>query len=337
MVDFKSGWNSQIRPRRLRRTEALRRMVRETHLDVEKLIAPLFVVEGEGIREAIPSMPGQYRLSVDELLKEVRRHTELGISSFALFPAISDDLKDSTGSEGWNPNGLFPTAIRSVKDEFPNTLVFSDVALDPYSSDGHDGLVGGGVILNDETLDLLTRLAITQADAGADFIAPSDMMDGRVGVLRKALDEAGHSDVGILSYTAKYASALYGPFRDALDSAPRLRDDIPADKQTYQMDPANAREAEREADLDISEGADMVMVKPAGMYLDVIHRLKQRSNVPVAAYQVSGEYSMIHAAAEKGYLGLQEIALESLIAIRRAGADVILTYFAADIAHWLKS
>lgn len=335
MTNVKTGWNPQIRPRRLRRTEALRRMVRETRLEVSSLIAPLFVVEGAGVRESIASMPGQYRLSVDELLREVETHVKLGVSSFAIFPAISDHLKNSEGTEGWNPEGLFPSAIRAVKEAFPETLVFSDVALDPYSSDGHDGVVREGEIVNDETLALLTRLAVTQAAAGADFVAPSDMMDGRVGVLRRALDDAGFAHVGILSYTAKYASALYGPFRDALDSAPRQREDIPKDKQSYQMDPANALEAERETDLDIAEGADMVMVKPAGMYLDVIRRVKQRSSVPVAAYQVSGEYAMIHAAAERGYLDLQSIALESLLAIRRAGADVLLTYFAADVARWL--
>lgn len=330
-------WNTYHRPRRLRRTDALRRMVRETRLTVDNLLAPLFLVEGSGVREAIPSMPGQFRMSVDELVKQVKVLHRLGIPGVALFPAISEDLKNPTGTEGLNPDGLFPRAISAVKQACPEMMVVSDVALDPYSSDGHDGIVSGGVVLNDETLDVLAQMAVVQAEAGADIIAPSDMMDGRVGVLRSALDQAGFQHVAILSYTAKYASALYGPFRDALDSAPRQRDDIPKDKQTYQMDPANAHEALREAELDQQEGADLIMVKPAGMYLDVIHRLKENASVPVAAYQVSGEYSMIQAAAKSGYLDLESVALESLIAIRRAGADLILTYFAGEAAGWLAS
>tara|TARA_B100000609_G_scaffold199469_1_gene203185 strand:- start:4216 stop:5154 length:939 start_codon:yes stop_codon:yes gene_type:complete len=310
-------------------------MVRETRLSVDNLIAPLFLVEGEGVREAIHSMPGQYRMSIDTLLEEVGRLSALRIPGVALFPAIHDEVKDEVGTEGLNAEGLFPRAIRAVKEAYPDMLVVSDVALDPYSSDGHDGVVRDGVVVNDETLGILAQMAVVQAEAGADIVAPSDMMDGRVGVLRDALDEAGFTDVSILSYTAKYASALYGPFRDALDSAPRKREGIPEDKRTYQMDPCNVREALRETALDLDEGADMVMVKPAGMYLDVIRRVREVSDVPVAAYQVSGEYAMLHAAGQAGYLDLEAVAMESLIAIRRAGADIILTYFAADVAEWL--
>ncbi len=331
------AWNTFHRPRRLRRVDAIRRMVRETRLSVDNLIAPLFLVEGEGIKDPIGAMPGQFRMSIDTLVEHAADLADLGIPGVALFPAVPDDLKDTVGTEGLNPEGLFPRAIRALKTSLPGLLVVSDVALDPYSSDGHDGVVEDGVVLNDQTLDILGKMAVVQAQAGADIVAPSDMMDGRVGFLRHALDEAGFAHIAILSYTAKYASALYGPFRDALDSAPRKREGIPEDKQTYQMDPANAMEALREASLDQLEGADMIMVKPAGMYLDVIRRLKDIAEVPVAAYQVSGEYSMIHAAAEKGYLSLDAIAMESLIAIRRAGADIILTYFAADVARRLRS
>ncbi|ACY47703.1 porphobilinogen synthase [Rhodothermus marinus] len=324
------------RPRRLRRTEAIRRMVRETRLSVDQLVAPLFVVEGHGVRQEVPSMPGQYRLSIDELVREARELHALGIPAVALFPALDESLKTPDGREAFNPDGLYPRAIRAVKEAVPELLVITDVALDPYSSDGHDGIVRDGRILNDETVEILARMAVVQAQAGADIVAPSDMMDGRVGAIRRALDEAGFTEVAILSYTAKYASAFYGPFRDALDSAPRHRPGVPPDKKTYQMDPANAREALRELRLDLEEGADMVMVKPALPYLDVIYRVKQASDVPVAAYHVSGEYAMLKAAALNGWLDEKAAVLEALTAICRAGADVILTYFAKQVAQWLQ-
>jgi len=324
------------RPRRLRRTEAIRRMVRETRLSVDQLVAPLFVVEGHGVRQEVPSMPGQYRLSIDELVREARELHALGIPAVALFPALDESLKTPDGREALNPDGLYPRAIRAVKEAVPELLVITDVALDPYSSDGHDGIVRDGRILNDETVEILARMAVVQAQAGADIVAPSDMMDGRVGAIRQALDEAGFTEVAILSYTAKYASAFYGPFRDALDSAPRHRPGVPPDKKTYQMDPANAREALRELRLDLEEGADMVMVKPALPYLDVIYRVKQAADVPVAAYHVSGEYAMLKAAALNGWLDEKAAVLEALTAIARAGADVILTYFAKQVAQWLQ-
>lgn len=280
-------------------------------------------------------MPGQYRFSVDELVRKAEDLVRLDIPAIALFPAIDDALKDRTGTEALNPDGLLPRAVRSLKEAAPQLLVISDVALDPYSSDGHDGIVKDGKILNDESLEVLAQMAVVQAEAGADIIAPSDMMDGRVAALRDALDDAGFSDRAILSYTAKYASAFYGPFRDALDSAPRRREDIPPDKKTYQMDPANAREAMREVMLDLDEGADMVMVKPALPYLDVIYRLAEVADVPVAAYNVSGEYAMLTAAAQNGWLDRRDAVMESLVAIRRAGADIILTYFAEEAARWL--
>ena len=323
------------RPRRLRRSATIRRMARETRLSVDHLIMPLFVIDGEDRREAIGAMPGQFRFSIDRLVEEAHAVHALGIPAVALFPALADESKDAQGSEGINPYGLFPRAIRAVKQAVPDLVVVSDVALDPYSSDGHDGIVRDGRIANDETLDVLARMAVIQAEAGADVIAPSDMMDGRVGAIRTALDAAGHTDTAILSYAAKYASAFYGPFRAALDSAPRQKEGVPTDKRTYQMDPANAREALREVALDLDEGADMVMVKPALAYLDVIHRVREAVDVPVAAYHVSGEYAMLHAAAERGWVDLRAAALEATTAIRRAGADLVLTYFARDLAAWL--
>ena len=323
------------RPRRLRATENLRRMARETRLSTDNLVAPLFVVEGQDVRQEVASMPGQYRFSVDHLAEEAAALHGLGIAAVALFPAIRDSLKDATGSEGLNPEGLFPEAVRAVKTAAPELVVITDVALDPYSSDGHDGIVRDGQIANDETLEVLAQMAVVQAEAGADVIAPSDMMDGRVAAIRQALDGAGFTQTSILSYTAKYASSFYGPFRDALDSAPRAQADVPADKKTYQMDPANAREALRELELDLKEGADMVMVKPALAYLDVIYRVREACDVPVAAYHVSGEYAMIQAAAGRGWLDERAAATEALLAIRRAGADLILTYFAKKMAAWL--
>ncbi len=326
----------RIRPRRLRANPGIRRLARETHLATDHLIAPLFVVEGKGVREEIASMPGQYRLSLDEMAKEVRELAELGIPGIALFPKIEDGLKDAQGSASLDPEGLIPRAIRAAKEAAGTMLVITDVALDPYSSDGHDGIVRKGRVQNDETLELLADMAVVQAGAGADIVAPSDMMDGRVKTIRNALDARGHTEVAILAYTAKYASAFYGPFRDALDSAPGSGKDIPADKKTYQMDPANGEEALRELELDLAEGADMVMVKPALPYLDVIYRVRQYSTVPVAAYHVSGEYAMLSAAARNGWVDRQEAMMESLTAIRRAGADIILTYFAKEAAKHLR-
>ncbi len=326
----------RIRPRRLRATPGVRRLARETRLTPDCLVAPLFVAEGKGIREEISSMPGQYRWSLDALVEEVRELADLGIPGIALFPKIDDALKDPHGSASLNPEGLIPRAIRAVREAAQDMLVIADVALDPYSSHGHDGIVRQGRVHNDETLDALARMAVVQANAGADIVAPSDMMDGRVGAIRDALDAAGHTDVAILSYTAKYASAFYGPFRDALDSAPRGGENVPGDKKTYQMDPANGEEALRELALDLAEGADMTLVKPALPYLDVIYRLRQHSTVPVAAYHVSGEYAMLAAAAENGWIDLEEAMMESLTAIRRAGADIILTYFAKEAAKRLR-
>ncbi|WP_207714151.1 porphobilinogen synthase [Scytonema sp. UIC 10036] len=319
------------RPRRLRRTETLRRMVREHILRVEDLIYPLFVMEGEKQQESVLSMPGCYRYTLDLLLDEVKQAYELGIGAIALFPLIPYDQKDNAGTESYNPDGLIPRAVRTIKQAVPDILVITDVALDPYSSEGHDGIVQDGKILNDETVAVLVKQAIVQAEAGADFVAPSDMMDGRVGAIRQALDAEGWIDVGILAYSAKYASAYYGPFRDALDSAPKF-----GDKKTYQMDAANAREAIKEVDLDIAEGADIVMVKPALAYLDVICQIKQHTNLPVAAYNVSGEYAMIKAAAEQGWIDEKKVILETLTSMKRAGADLILTYFAKDVALMLR-
>ncbi|WP_416675944.1 porphobilinogen synthase [Egbenema bharatensis] len=320
------------RPRRLRRTETLRRMVRENVLRVEDLIYPLFVMEGEGQREAVPSMLGCYRYTLDLLLEEVREAEQLGIGAIALFPLIPYDQKDNAGTESYNPDGLIPRTVRAIKQAIPNVLVITDVALDPYSSEGHDGIVQDGKILNDETVVVLVKQALVQAEAGADFVAPSDMMDGRVGAIRRALDAEGWINVGILAYSAKYASAYYGPFRDALDSAPKF-----GDKKTYQMDAANAREALKEVDLDIAEGADVVMVKPALAYLDVICQIKQHTNLPIAAYNVSGEYAMIKAAAAQGWIDEDKVILETLTSMKRAGADLILTYFAKQVALKLRS
>jgi porphobilinogen synthase len=312
------------RPRRNRRTASLRDLARETDLSPRNFIYPLFLQEGRKVRTPIRSMPGVERLSRDLLVKEAKRAHSLGIPAVALFPALPDRLKDRLATASADPRGLLQDTVRDLKDKVPGLAVITDVAMDPYSSDGHDGLVEDGEILNDETLPILAAMAISQAEAGADMVAPSDMMDGRVGYLRRALDKAGYSGVGILAYTAKYASSFYGPFREALDSAPKH-----GDKKTYQMDPANRREALLEAALDAEEGADMVMVKPALAYLDVIAALKAAVNVPVAAYQVSGEYAMIKAAGQLGWLDADKAMLESLLSIRRAGADVILTYAAA--------
>ncbi len=295
------------------------------------MIYPLFIHEGAA-DEAIASMPGQSRLGPDGVLATVERAAALGIGSVVLFPAIEEKLKTPRGEECSNPEGLVPRTIAAIKDAHPELIVVTDVALDPYSSDGHDGVVSpDGRILNDETVEVLCEQALCHAHAGADIIAPSDMMDGRIGAIRDALDEAYFSEVSLMAYTAKYASSYYGPFRDALDSAPKS-----GDKKTYQMDPANAREAIRELELDEQEGADIVMVKPAGPYLDVIRRVREHTTLPVAAYQVSGEYAMMKAAFERGWLDERAVVMESLLGIRRAGADVILTYFALDAAGWLR-
>ncbi|MEO0377739.1 MAG: porphobilinogen synthase [Cyanobacteria bacterium P01_A01_bin.17] len=299
------------RPRRLRRTEALRRLVRETQLTLDDLIYPVFVREGTGIKESIPSMLGIDRYSLDVLLEELAEISRLGISAIALFPLIPNEQKDNAGTESYNPKGLVPRAVQAIKTQYPELLVFTDIALDPYSSAGHDGIVQDGIILNDETVEVLVKQALCQAAAGADFVCPSDMMDGRVGAIRQALDAAGFIQVGILAYSAKYASAYYGPFRDALDSAPQF-----GDKKTYQMDPANTREALKEVALDISEGADLVMVKPALAYLDIIRQIKQTTTLPVVAYNVSGEYAMIKAAAERGWIDESSVVLETLTSMK---------------------
>jgi porphobilinogen synthase len=319
------------RPRRLRRTPALRRLVQETHLTVNDLIYPLFVMEGSDHQEEVVSMPGCFRYTPDRLLKEIESAAQLGIGAIALFPAVPEAKKNPTGSECFNPEGLIQTCLRQIKAEIPELVLITDVALDPYNSDGHDGLVRDGVILNDETVEVLVQQALSQAEAGSDMVAPSDMMDGRVGAIRQALDEHGYTDVSILAYTAKYASAYYGPFRDALGSAPKA-----GDKKTYQMDPANSREAIRELELDEMEGADLVMVKPALAYLDIIYRIREQTELPVAAYNVSGEYAMIKAADAQGWIDGKQVMMESLLAMKRAGADVILTYFAKEVALVLK-
>ncbi len=320
------------RPRRLRRTPALRRMVEETQLTVNDLIYPLFVMEGEGQKVEVVSMPGSYRYTLDLLLKEIEDAYNLGINAIALFPLVAEDKKDNAGTESYNPDGLIQRTVKAIKQTIPDIVVITDVALDPYSSEGHDGIVSeNGVILNDPTVEVLVKQALSHAEAGADIVAPSDMMDGRIGAIRKALDAAEYFDVGILAYSAKYASAYYGPFRDALDSAPKF-----GDKKTYQMNPANAREAIKEVALDIAEGADMVMVKPALAYLDIICQVKKTTNLPVAAYNVSGEYAMIKAAGQKGWIDEKKVMLETLTSMKRAGADLILTYFAKEVALILK-
>ncbi|NJK76037.1 MAG: porphobilinogen synthase [Microcoleus sp. SU_5_6] len=321
-----------IRPRRLRRTSGLRRMVRENHLTVDDLIYPMFVMEGENQKVEIASMPGCYRYSLDLLLREIAECHNLGICAIALFPVIPETKKDDTGTESYNPEGLVQKTVAAIKQNIPEIVVITDVALDPFTSHGHDGLIDeSGRILNDPTVEVLVKMAVSQAAAGADMVAPSDMMDGRIGAIRKALDAAGYIDTAILAYSAKYASAYYGPFRDALDSAPKF-----GDKKTYQMDAANAREALKEVALDIAEGADIVMVKPALAYLDIICQVREATNLPVAAYNVSGEYAMVKAAAQLGWIDEKRIILESLTSIKRAGADLILTYFAKEVALMLQ-
>ena len=315
------------RPRRNRQSAAIRSMVAETELSTDHLILPLFIEDGKGIKKEITSLPGTYRWSLDLLLEEMDACMKLGLRNFILFPAVAESLKDKTATYSYHPENFYLKAARAIKKAFPECSLTSDVAMDPYSSDGHDGLVENGKILNDPTLPILAKMAVAQAEAGFDIIGPSDMMDGRVRAIREALDTAGFMDTGIMSYTAKYASAFYGPFRDALDSAPKA-----GDKKTYQMNPANKRQALIEAALDTSEGADFLMVKPALNYLDVIHVLRENSALPIAAYHVSGECAMLMAACKNGWLEYDKAMPETLLSIRRAGADAILTYFAKDFA-----
>ncbi len=320
------------RPRRNRQSQAIRNLTTETHLSVDHLIYPLFMIDGKGIKDEVASLPGNFRMSIENILKEIEECMLLGLKSFILFPAIEDQHKDKIGSYGYHPDNFYLKAARTIKDKFPECCIISDVALDPYNIDGHDGIVRDGKVENDETLIQLCKMAIAQAEAGFDILGPSDMMDGRIQAIRDALDQRGFKNTGIMAYTAKYASAFYGPFRDALDSAPVEGSDIPKDKKTYQMNPANKQEALIEAELDTAEGADFLMVKPALNYLDIIHLLKNNFELPIAAYHVSGECAMLIAACQNGWLKYEEAMPETLLSIHRAGASVILTYFAKDFA-----
>lgn len=324
-----------LRNRRLRASKSIRSLVRETEITPNDFLVPLFVVEGKGIKEEIPSMPNYYRLSLDTLKKEVHELWQMGLCAVLLFVKVPDNLKDNSGKEALNPEGLMQRAIKTVKETCPEMLVMTDVALDPYSSYGHDGVVADGKILNDETADALAEMSVSHASAGADFVAPSDMMDGRILTIREALEDEGFTDTGIMSYSAKYASAFYGPFRDALDSAPVDLHNVPKDKKTYQMDPANRLEALKETLMDIDEGADIVMVKPGLAYLDIVREIRNEVEVPVAVYQVSGEYAMLKAAAEKGWLDHNSVMMEQVLAIKRAGANIIASYFAKDVVKLL--
>jgi len=321
----------ESRPRRLRRSAAIRDLVQENHLRPTDFIAPLFIVEGSDVRDPILSMPGIDRMSLDVILNEVKDLYALGIRAVLLFTKVPDELKDNSGTEALNPDGLMQRSIRAIKSAVPDMIVMTDVALDPFSSYGHDGIVRDGQIVNDETVEILAQMSVSHAEAGADFVAPSDMMDGRIGAIRFALEDAGFPDVGILAYSAKYASCFYGPFRDALDSAPGF-----GDKKSYQMNPANIIEAIREVELDVAEGADIVMVKPGMPYLDVVRAVADSVTIPVAVYQVSGEYAMIKAASANGWLNEDKAILETLLGFKRAGADLIATYFAKDAAKLLR-
>ena len=323
-----------FRPRRLRRTEPIRTLVRETVLNVGDLIYPMFVTEGANVREPIDSMPGQFRFSVDELVRECEKVSGLGICGVNLF-GYSEE-KDERASMAYDPDGLIQRAVRALKAALPDLCVQTDVALDPYTTHGHDGVLIDGEIANDESVGVLCQMALSHAEAGVDWVTPSDMMDGRVGAIRVALDDHGFTNVGIMAYSAKYASCFYGPFRGALKSAPVKARGVPMDKKTYQMDPANIREAMKEIALDIEEGADVVMVKPALPYLDVIARAKDTFDAPIAAYNVSGEYGMVLAAAERGWVDKERAMVETLTSIKRAGAELILTYFAVDMAQLLR-
>jgi len=333
MSDSGPGQFPQIRLRRSRRTAALRRLVAEAGLTPDDLIYPVFVLDGKNRTEAVPSMPGIERKSVDKLLIELGDAVSLGIPAVALFPVIESDKKSLDGAECANPDGLVQTTVRAIKSEFPDLAVVTDVALDPYTTHGQDGIIDdAGYVLNDVTVDMLVRQAVSHADAGADIVAPSDMMDGRIGAIRKALEAADHPNTAILAYAAKYASCYYGPFRDAVGSAANLGG---GDKSTYQMAPSNSDEALREVGLDIAEGADMVMVKPAMPYLDIVRRVKDTFGVPTFAYQVSGEYAMLKAAAANGWLDERSAVLEALLCIKRAGASAVLSYFSITAARWL--
>jgi porphobilinogen synthase len=320
----------QRRNRILRQTPAIRAMVAETILTPNDFIVPLFIDEGKDVELEIPSMPGYYRRSLDGTVKEVKELWSMGIKSVLLFVKSKDELKDNTGKEAWNPDGLMQRSIKAIKEAVPELVVMTDVALDPYSSYGHDGIVENGEIVNDPTVEALIRMSLSHAAAGADWVAPSDMMDGRIGAIRKALEENNYTRTGIMAYSAKYASCFYGPFRDALDSAPGF-----GDKKTYQMDPANRLEAVKEALMDVEEGADIVMVKPALPYLDIIREVKNAVHVPVSAYNISGEYALIKAAAKMGWIDEEKAIIETLTSIKRAGADLIATYFAKDAARLL--
>ena len=323
-----------VRPRRVRADEATRRLVREHHLTVDDLIYPVFVREGSGVQEAVGSMPGVYRYSSDTLMTHLAEVAALGIPAIALFPVIDVALKTLDGAEAANPNGLVPRVVKAIKAQFPEMAVITDVALDPYTSHGQDGIIDdNGYVLNDITLDMLVKQAVMQAAAGVDMVAPSDMMDGRIGRIRAALEAAGHVNTRIMAYSAKYASAFYGPFRDAVGSAGQLGK---SNKMTYQMDPANTNEALHEVALDLAEGADIVMIKPGMPYLDIVRRIKDQFARPTAVYQVSGEYAMLKAAAQNGWLDEQKVVMESLLGFKRAGADMILTYFAPQVARWLQ-
>ncbi len=319
--------NLPQRPRRNRKSSVIRNLTQENWVTTNDLIFPLFLTEGKNKKSEISSMPNIYRYSADLLLKEIESCLKIGLNTFCLFPSLSNNLKDKKATESFNKKGLYPSTIKEIKKQFPEAIIMTDVAMDPYSSDGHDGLVKNGKIVNDETLDILCKMALLQAEAGADIIGPSDMMDGRVGAIREALDDNNFTDVSIMSYTAKYASAFYGPFRDALDSAPKF-----GDKKTYQINPANSKEALLEADLDANEGADFLMVKPALSYLDVIKLLNENFTLPIAAYNVSGEYAMVKAAGAKGWVDAEKVRDEILLSIKRAGASIILTYFAKEFA-----
>ncbi len=320
------------RNRRLRTTPALRALVSETQLSTTDFIVPLFVVEGSGIKEEIPSMPNYYRYSLDLIRKEVKELWSLGLKSVLLFVKVPDKLKDNAGTEALNAKGLMQRAIQEVRNAVPEMVVMTDVALDPYSNYGHDGIVENGIVVNDATNTILAEMAVSHANAGASIVAPSDMMDGRILEIREALEDEGFVDTGIMSYSAKYASSFYGPFRDALDSAPGF-----GDKKTYQMDPSNRFEAIKETQMDIDEGADIVMIKPGIAYLDIVREIRNEVDVPVAVYQVSGEYAMIKAAAEKGWLDHDAVMQEQLLAIKRAGANMIASYFAKDMARIINS
>ncbi len=320
-----------IRPRRNRKSEAIRNLVEETSLKVSDFIFPMFLIEGDNKKNEISSMPGIFRFSKDKLLDEIASCKDIGVKSIVLFPSLSDNKKDKLATESLNQDGLYLSTLAEVKRNFPDICLMTDAAMDPYSTDGHDGFVENGEIINDITVEILAKMAVAQAKAGADIIGPSDMMDGRVGVIRQALDHAGYTNTSIMSYSAKYASAFYGPFRDALDSAPRF-----GDKKTYQMNPANRKEAVWEAQLDLEEGADILMVKPALAYLDIISDLKNNFPIPIAAYNVSGEYAMVKAASANGWIEGDRAMMECLLSIKRAGAKVILTYFAKEAAQFLQ-